>query len=63
MYIFFDIKIIGIIRMIIKLSSVGIKMIKFDVLIIIIIGNFFDINFFLLVIGGVIVLFLGVIMV
>lgn len=63
MYIFFDIKVIGIIRMIIKLSSVGIKMIKFDVLIIIIIGNFFDINFFLLVIGGVIVLFLGVIMV
>lgn len=49
--------------MIIKLFSVGIKMIKFDVLVIIIIGNFFDINFFLLVIGGVIVLFLGVIMV
>lgn len=49
--------------MIIKLSSVSIKMIKFDVLVIIIIGNFFDINFFLLVIGGVIVLFLGVIMV
>lgn len=63
MYIFFDIKVIGIIRMIIKLSSVGIKMIKFDVLINIIIGNFFDINFFLVVIGGVIVLFLGVIMV
>lgn len=63
MYIFFDIKVIGIIRMIIKLSSVGIMMIKFDVLIIIIIGNFFDINFFLVVIGGVIVLFLGVIMV
>lgn len=63
MYIFFDIKVIGIIRMIIKLSSVGIKMIKFDVLINIIIGNFFDINFFLMVIGGVIVLFLGVIMV
>lgn len=63
MYIFFDIKVIGIIRMIIKLSSVGIMMIKFDVLIIIIIGNFFDINFFLMVIGGVIVLFLGVIMV
>lgn len=49
--------------MIIKLFSVGIKMIKFDVLVIIIIGNFFDINFFLVVIGGVIVLFLGVIMV
>lgn len=49
--------------MIIKLSSVSIKMIKFDVLVIIIIGNFFDINFFLVVIGGVIVLFLGVIMV
>lgn len=49
--------------MIIKLSSVSIKMIKFDVLVIIIIGNFFDINFFLMVIGGVIVLFLGVIMV
>lgn len=63
MYIFFNIKVIGIIRMIIKLSSVSIKMIKFDVLIIIIIGNFFDINFFLVVIGGVIVLFLGVIMV
>lgn len=63
MYIFFDIKVIGIIRMIIKLSSVSIKMIKFDVLVIIIIGNFFDINFFLVVIGGVIVLFLGVIMV
>lgn len=63
MYIFFDIKVIGIIRMIIKLSSVGIMMIKFDVLVIIIIGNFFDINFFLMVIGGVIVLFLGVIMV
>lgn len=63
MYIFFDIKVIGIIRMIIKLSSVSIKMIKFDVIVIIIIGNFFDINFFLMVIGGVIVLFLGVIMV
>lgn len=63
MYIFFDIKVIGIIRMIIKLSSVSIKMIKFDVIVIIIIGNFFDINFFLVVIGGVIVLFLGVIMV
>lgn len=49
--------------MIIKLSSVSIKMIKSDVLVIIIIGNFFDINFFLVVIGGVIVLFLGVIMV